>query len=1122
MRKRATPLIITAATGIALSLGPAGWGNAVEVSGTSGDQANAGPDVTVTLVTGDRVVLPGGDIQRARVDPADGRENITFHVDRIDDRLQVIPVDAMPHIATGSLDRRLFDVTGLIEAGYDDADRDTVPLIVTSNDRMRAASSPFADAGAAVTRDLPAVNGVAAEVAKADASAFWESIASQDAGEATTLADSATRIWLDGVRTPMLDRSTGQIGAPAAWDAGLTGDGVRIAVLDTGVDATHPDLAGRVAAVQNFTYGPDFDDVGHGTHVASIAAGTGAASEGRYRGVADGATLLDGKVCEFFGCMESSVLAGMHWATVEQDADIVNLSLGAPDTPEVDLLEDAVNRLTAETGALFVVAAGNSGPHEETVSSPASAESALAVGAVNQDDELTSFSSRGPRLGDGGIKPDVTAPGFEIVAARASTADIGDPVDEHYVPASGTSMATPHVAGAAALLAQAHPDWTPEQLKSALMSSARPHQGLSMFEQGAGRLDVAAAMNQAVLSEPANIPFGRHEWPHEDDAQASRTLTFHNTGTTDATLQLSVTGTGPDGSPAPDGMFTTTDDEIIVAAGASASTTVMADTRLGGPDGYYTGQVRAVVAGSSDQVVRVPFAVDKEVESYDVTLEHTDRTGAAAAYFSTGLHDHHGEDFWELNPYYGDEPRTTLRVPKGEYFVASYIQTPTQGEVWDYSVLSQPLLDVSADVTVDLDARIAQPVSLTPPDDSAALAFVDVGYTVQLEPEGRSYVGGFLGGTFDGNFIGHLGPELPGEQAESRVAAYWNGTPNADGDPSLYALAWFLPGRLPTGYERAARPDELATVHMNVAEEAPDQGATASVFGKSTAGVTDTAGPFPDLDLPGKATMYVTTENTLWNVQMFTDSPSYRSLWSQPTAYEGGQTYEEEWNTAVFGPSLPPVGLGSDVHPAYRIGDEITFNVPLQSDGDGHGGVDFPREARTVLYADGELVGESDIAGVGWFDVPGRAVDYRLETSLDRNPGGDLAGLSPRVSATWTFRSEHSPGDEPTPLPVSVVRFSPDLDEYNRMAARPVVRVPVRVESQPGAADVPWRNLKVDVSQDDGTTWKPARVIPSGDVWSVLVEHESDARFVSLRASAEDLDGNTVEQTIIRAYELAG
>jgi hypothetical protein len=435
-------------------------------------------------------------------------------------------------------------------------------------------------------------------------------------------------------------------------------------------------------------------------------------------------------------------------------------------------------------------------------------------------------------------------------------------------------------------------------------------------------------------------------------------------------------------------------------------------------------------------------------------------------------------------------------------------------------VLSQPVLDVSADVTVDLDARVAQPVSVTPPDDAAELAFVDVGYTVQLEPGGRSFVGGFVGGTFDGNYIGHLGPELPGEQAESRVAGYWYGTAD-HGDPSLYALAWFLPGRLPTGFEHAVRPDELATVQLNVAAAAPDEEAMASVFGKSPAGVTDTAGPFPDLHLPGSGTMHVTTEGVLWSMQMFTGAPANRSLWSQPTAYEAGRTYEQEWNTAAFGPSLPPVGLGSDTHPAYRIGDEITVNVPLQSDGDGHGGVDFPREARTVLYADGELVGESDLAGVGWFDVPDRAVDYRLETSLDRHPGGDPGGLSPRVSAAWTFRSEHPPGDEPTPLPLSVVRFSPDLDEYNRMAARPVVRVPVRVESQPGAADVPWRNLTVDVSQDDGATWKPARVVPSGDEWSVLVEHESDAQFVSLRASAEDLDGNTVEQTIIRAYELA-
>ncbi|GAB3858608.1 hypothetical protein GCM10029963_58560 [Micromonospora andamanensis] len=215
-----------------------------------------------------------------------------------------------------------------------------------------------------------------------------------------------------------MEHSVPQIGAPAAHQAGFTGQGVRVAVLDTGVDAAHPDLTGRVAESRNFTEETNPGDiVGHGTHVASIIAGSGAASDGRNRGVAPDATVLSGKVCEEYGCTESAILAGMQWAATEVEADVVNLSLGGADTPEVDPLEEAVNTLTEQTGALFVISAGNAG-RAGTVGSPASADAALAVGAVDRDDQLADFSSQGPRVGDDALKPEITAPGVDIVAAR--------------------------------------------------------------------------------------------------------------------------------------------------------------------------------------------------------------------------------------------------------------------------------------------------------------------------------------------------------------------------------------------------------------------------------------------------------------------------------------------------------------------------------------------------------------------------------------------------------------------------------------------------------------------------------------------------------------------------------
>ncbi|WP_461012903.1 S8 family serine peptidase [Streptosporangium sandarakinum] len=206
----------------------------------------------------------------------------------------------------------------------------------------------------------------------------------------------------------------------------MTGAGVTVAVLDSGYDATHPDLKDVVTRSRNFSDEPDVTDgIGHGTHVASIVAGAGE----RYRGVAPGAKIALGKVGGEYAS-ESAILAGMEWAAAEVEAKIINMSIGGPDTPGIDPLEHAVNTLSARTGALFVIAAGNDGA-PGSVSSPGSADAALTVGAVDGSDRMAEFSSRGPRLGDHAIKPEVTAPGVGIMAAAAQGTADGPYVGQH-------------------------------------------------------------------------------------------------------------------------------------------------------------------------------------------------------------------------------------------------------------------------------------------------------------------------------------------------------------------------------------------------------------------------------------------------------------------------------------------------------------------------------------------------------------------------------------------------------------------------------------------------------------------------------------------------------------------
>ncbi|MFF4291913.1 S8 family serine peptidase, partial [Streptomyces sp. NPDC001633] len=356
---------------------------------------------------------------------------------------------AVQLVASGKLDQRLFDVTELNSSATRRAQQNGLKVIVGYRGAATATRADVRDAGT-LRHSLRALNADAVQTPAMETPELWDAVTNGDKAAA-----GIAHVWLDGVRKASLDKSVPQIGAPTAWKAGYNGKGVKIAVLDTGIDATHPDLKDQVIESKNFSTAADaLDHFGHGTHVASIVGGTGAASSGSRKGVAPKAELLIGKVLGDDGYgSESQVIDGMEWAAAEH-AKVVNMSLGSDEpTDGTDPMSQALNTLSASGNTLFVVAAGNAGENgDSTIGSPGAADAALTVGAVDRDDSLASFSSRGPRLGDKAVKPDVTAPGVGIVAARASGTTMGDPVDANYTAASGTSMATPHVAGAVALI----------------------------------------------------------------------------------------------------------------------------------------------------------------------------------------------------------------------------------------------------------------------------------------------------------------------------------------------------------------------------------------------------------------------------------------------------------------------------------------------------------------------------------------------------------------------------------------------------------------------------------------------------------------------------------------------
>ncbi|NOZ50256.1 MAG: S8 family peptidase, partial [Chloroflexi bacterium] len=300
------------------------------------------------------------------------------------------------------------------------------------------------------------------------------------------------RIWFDLPVHTMLDRSVPLIRAPQVWEGSGQGAGVKVAILDTGCDLQHSDLQDRIKAHQDFSGKGDVQDGnGHGTHVASIIAGSGAASGGRYRGVAPQVDLFIAKVLDDRGGGRmSNVIAGLEWA-LHSGVRVVNMSLGSDVSCDgTDALSEACDAVVAR-GVVVAAAAGNSGPGAHSVGSPGCARSVITVGATDDFDAIARFSSRGPTA-DGRVKPDIVFPGVDIVAARAAGTALGRIVDNHYVQLSGTSMATPHATGAVALLLQAEAQLTPSQVKERLLATAIDL-GQDANSQGKGRGDVFAA-----------------------------------------------------------------------------------------------------------------------------------------------------------------------------------------------------------------------------------------------------------------------------------------------------------------------------------------------------------------------------------------------------------------------------------------------------------------------------------------------------------------------------------------------------------------------------------------------------------------------------------------------------
>jgi subtilisin family serine protease len=665
--------------------------------------AAAGADVhRLTLVTGDVVMVTrlADGRQVTTVDPASptngGIRSVTIDGDQY-----VFPPAAMPFIAAGTVDRRLFDVTALVDQGLTDDERHSLPLIVQYA-TTRAGQRVGVPDGAVRTRTLSSIDASAVTASKSSASDFWTDVTGtppDQVDRSGTLTAGIRKIWLDGRVEATLADSVAQIGAPQAWAAGYDGTGTTVAVLDSGVDDEHPDLAAQIDAELSFVPGETTKDVnGHGTHVASTVLGTGAASSGVEKGVAPGARLIVGKVLgdDGFG-QDSWIIDGMEWAAAH--ADVVSMSLGTAEPSDgTDPMSQAIDTLSADTNALFVVAAGNVGA-EQSIGSPAAADAALTVGAVDGSDQLAWFSSMGPRFGDQAMKPDLVGPGVDINAARSQWTEGSG----YYQSLSGTSMATPHVAGAAAVLAARHPAWGAVELKNALMSTSALLPGFTAYQVGAGRVDVAAAVLGEVHAT-GSVFFGFDRWPHPDTSAVQRTITYTNDGASPVTLDLGVEGTDDTGAPVPDGVFALSQSSVEVPANGSADVTVTLDRSPTVDGRRYTGQVVASVG--TEVAAHTALGYVREDERYDLTISVVGRDGAPTQGYVELVG---GPAVYDVVPVDGT---ATIRRPAGTFAAMLWLAVDTDTDHAGLALLSAPDIVLDRNRAVTLDARKAVPITV--------------------------------------------------------------------------------------------------------------------------------------------------------------------------------------------------------------------------------------------------------------------------------------------------------------------------------------------------------------------------------------------------------------------------
>ncbi|MEV0950026.1 S8 family serine peptidase [Promicromonospora sp. NPDC050249] len=741
---------------------------------------------------------------------------------------------------------------------------------------------------------------------------------------------------------------------------------------------------------------------------------------------------------------------------------------------------------------------------------PGAADAALTVGAVNDADEVTSFSSRGPRGGDNALKPDVTAPGDEIVAARGAGTGMGTVVDDQHVAASGTSMAAPHVAGAAAVLKQARPELTGQELKAVLMGSAQ-HTSGAVWDEGAGRIYLPDALDQQVVASPSSLSLGTFLFPQT--GAATRTLTYENPTDLEVTLDLALDVTGPDGEALPAGAAALSAASVTVPAQGSVTVDVTVD-RTTGDFGRFSGAVVATAPDGSD--IRTTLGWAKESERYEVTVEGIGRDGERHDGGSL-VHVTNVDDGTRYSEFVELEDGTwTGRVPAGTYSVSGKLwDEDAEGAITELTAVMEPQIEVTGDSTVVLDATAGEPVSVTTerPADRDRV-FLDVGRV----DEPAEWFSGF-GATVPGDADVYATPTEPVTEGTFGFTAAFNlaaPTSTADEAPEYtYDLAYHQ--EVVETLAFAATPENTAAVSVGYADLGPGVDVSSARYGV----LVDDEGVhlrgYSRPVAPGASrTEYVTANDVTWLNSAEVSVPDG----SDGVHINGiDHVYPLGASADTLGGAVISTRLTDDNH-IGTWGDLLRLGLEAFTDSDGHRINSFEDPEKLRVWQDGTEVEDEEEIFFG-VPIPAEGADYRVV--LDGERTASWWNRSTRVSTEWTFHAapgEPDPDGEPpfVKLPALDVAYDvAGMDLANKAPRRTTATV--TVGHQAGSTGGTVTGARLSWSPDDGATWRKATLRRTGPgVYTADLRVPKGTEHVSLRVEAKDKAGTTIKQTVIRAY----